>query len=115
MLSNESVFYYTEGTQRGESSKCWRQDSFVKEVYRVSQSEKIYIMDLYCITLHSVATDQYCAAILTALHFGFWSQGDSIQTCQGDGTWSGTPPVCVGRFVYTRGTNQEISLKVTNT
>lgn len=26
-------------------------------------------------------------------------QGDSIQTCQGDGTWSGAQPVCVGRFV----------------
>uniref|UniRef100_A0A8C6KVP5 Sushi, von Willebrand factor type A, EGF and pentraxin domain containing 1 n=1 Tax=Nothobranchius furzeri TaxID=105023 RepID=A0A8C6KVP5_NOTFU len=26
---------------------------------------------------------------------GFEMKGDSVQTCQGDGTWSGTQPVCV--------------------
>lgn len=30
------------------------------------------------------------------LHVLSVSQGDSVQTCQGDRTWSGTRPVCIG-------------------
>lgn len=34
------------------------------------------------------------------------SQGDSVQTCRGDRTWSGTRPVCLGRLALIFSTTE---------
>ncbi|XP_026208553.1 sushi, von Willebrand factor type A, EGF and pentraxin domain-containing protein 1 isoform X3 [Anabas testudineus] len=44
---------------------------------------------------------------------GFDLKGDSIQTCQGDGSWSGTQPVCVGQSCGPPPTVQNAQVQVT--
>ncbi|XP_026155176.1 sushi, von Willebrand factor type A, EGF and pentraxin domain-containing protein 1 isoform X2 [Mastacembelus armatus] len=44
---------------------------------------------------------------------GFDMKGDSVQTCQGDGTWSGTQPVCVAQSCGPPPTVKNAQVQVT--
>ena len=50
------------------------------------------MVDVSETVLNSVAT--------YSCNTGYTLTGDATRTCQGDGTWSGIIPLCIGRYKY---------------
>lgn len=102
-----------------ETRRSWLTRSISPLLFEYSLNESLLFHSHTNCWLQSVMGDALCGdryptlccvwvICLFLYTLVFLPQGDSVQTCQGDRTWSGTQPECVGRFVYTARMNQEM-------